>query len=137
MNFTEKDYQDLLKLADIIEKKEFFNKLDFFGRLSFDLPEDKKDGSQFNLSQYFFDCGMPACAASHALCEFPKRFKFTRYVKGHTVIDNVDFAQAFNLDEYEALEITMPSSYSSENPKPKTVARRIRMIAQKALEAKP
>jgi len=128
MKFTKKDYRDLLKLADIIEKKEFFNQKDNLGRNQFDLPEDKRDQSQFNLGQYFFNCGMPACADGHAFCEFPKRFMG---------VDRDDFAKAFNLEDYEALEITQPHKYSGANPKPKTVAKRIRMIAQKALEAKP
>jgi len=132
MKFTKEDYRDLLKLADIIEKKEFFNQKNWENHQSFDLPEDKRNRSQFNLGQYFFNCGRPACAAGHAFCEFPKRFMGV-----HRNIDNDDFADAFNLERDEAVEITQPRRYSSENPKPKTVAKRIRKIAQKALEVKP
>ena len=57
MKFTKKDYLDLLKLADIIEKKEFFNKKTPDGYLQETLPEDKRDGNQFNLGEWFFNCG--------------------------------------------------------------------------------
>jgi len=136
MKFTKKDYQDLLKLADIIEKKDFFNHKNFNGKNLFNLPEDKRDRSQFNLGQYFFNCGMPACAAGHAIYEFPKRFRRLKVID-RRLVDNDDFAIAFNLEKYEAIEITQPHKYSGANPKPKTVAKRIRVIAQKALEAKP
>jgi len=145
MKFTKKDYRDLLKLADIIEKKEFFNQKDEYRNSIATLPEDKRNGSQFNLQAWFFDCGMPACAAGHAVCEFPKRFGYNGYVKGKREDKNGNrlevnfdsFADAFNLDYYDGIEITDYEKYFSENPKPKTVAKRIRMIAQKALEAKP
>jgi len=128
MKFTKEDKRDLLKLADIIEKKEFFNKKERpSGNYSFNLPKDKRDGSQFNLGQYYFDCGMPACAAGHAVCEFPKRFNNL----GVKRTDSMVFAEAFNLGYQDAFEITIPTRYHSNNPKPKTVANRIRMIVKK------
>jgi len=81
MKFTKADKRDLLKLADIIEKKEFFNRKYVDGSQSFDLPEDKRDGNQFNLKDWFFHCGMPACAAGHAVCHFPGRFGYNGYIK--------------------------------------------------------
>jgi len=130
MTFTKKDERDLLKLADIIEKKEFFNRKDKHGYCEFSLPEDKRDGKQFNLGQYYFDCGMPACAAGHAVKEFPERFYHD------LCVNNAIFAEAFNLDKQDGLEITMPTRYHSKNPTPKTVANRIRMIVKRQ-EIKP
>jgi len=127
MKFTKEDKRDLLKLADIIEKKEFFNKKN--------LPEDKRDGSQFNLEQWFFECGMPSCAAGHAVCEFPERFGCGKRVKNGVKIylRHHDFAEAFNLDADDSLEITDVDQYpdSLESPEPIEVANKIRMIVKR------
>ena len=54
---NKKDKQDLLKLADIIEKKHFFNKKTI-DSISTDvtktLPENKRDGSYFNFTESLF-----------------------------------------------------------------------------------
>jgi len=132
MTFTKEDKRDLLKLADIIEKKEFFNRKNKQGYLEFSLPEDKRDGNQFNLGRYYFNCGMPACAAGHSVCEFPNRFPdFVSFG-----VDRWIFANAFNISDAEAFLITDPSSYRGENPTPKIVANRIRMIVKRQ-EIKP
>jgi len=140
MKFTKEDKRDLLKLADIIENKEFFNKKDIHGDLAI-LPKAKRDGSQFNLQDWFFTCGMPACAAGHAVCEFPERFGYTGYVKekredktGREIyVNHDDFYKAFNLDEDDSLEITDVDHYtdSGGNPEPEEVADRIRMIVKR------
>jgi len=141
MTFTKEDKRDLLKLADIIEKKEFFNERDEDNYLVETLPEAKRDGSQFNLQDWFFNCGMPACAAAHAVCEFPERFGYTGYVREkredkdgiRICVDHDDFAEAFNLDIDDSLAITNKDQYpeSCENPEPEEVADRIRMIVKR------
>ena len=132
---NKKDKQDLLKLADIIEKKHFFNKKTI-DSISTDvtktLPENKRDGSYFNLQHWFFDCGMPACVAGHAVVEFPKRFGYSKTIPfkpGLDILSPLDFMHAFNLDNhYKAWIITMADAYKSKNPNPKTVAKRIREV---------
>ena len=138
MKFTKEDKRDLLKLADIIEKKEFFNKTDENGELG-SLPENKRDGNQFSLKEYFFGCGMPACVAGNAVCEFPERFGYDGYVRekrsdktGKRIyVNHTGFALAFNLRGYDSLKITDVMQYPGGNPKPKTVANKIRMIVKK------
>jgi len=139
MKFTKDDELDLLKLADIIEKKEFFNKKNSSGESLFNLPEDKRNGSQFNLGQWFFNCGMPACAAGHAVCEFPERFGYDGYTEqtredkqGRWIrVTHRTFAFAFNISLMDSEKITYSDEYKSDNPRPKTVANRIRMIVKR------
>ncbi len=129
---NKKDKQDLLKLADIIETKEFWNKKDEDGDILYCLPENKRDGKQFNLEQWFFYCGMPSCAAGHAFVNFRERFYEEISVNSGT------FARAFGLRYEDSARITWPDSYSSKNPTPKTVAKRIReVVSQIKVETKP
>lgn len=133
---NKEDKRDLLKLADIIEGKKFFNAKKAF-RSSFVkkcLPENKRDGMQFNLQHWFFDCGMPSCVAGHAVVEFKERFGYSNinpFKPGINRIDSFDFGRAFNLAYADAHRITMPNSYKGANPTPKTVARRIREVVAK------
>ena len=142
MKFKKEDRRDLLKLADIIEKKDFFDEEDAEGYLVEILPAEKRDGSQFNLKEYFFGCGMPCCAAGHAICEFPERFGYIGCVRekradktGKRLYVNHDnFAAAFHLHKKDSYKITDPLFYpdSGQNPKPKEVAHRIRLIVKRA-----
>ena len=135
---TKSDKHDLLKLADIIETKEFWNKKTTDGYLDESLSEDKRDGSQFNLQEWFFSCGMPSCAAGHAICEFPERFGYAGRKKGkredldgnYFYVDHEDFAEAFNLDLKDSERITSTELYKGKNPKPQTVAKRIRQVVK-------
>ena len=129
---NKKDKQDLLKLADIIETKEFWNKKTEKGAIVSCLPENKRDGKQFNLREWFFDCGMPACAAGHAFVNFEERFS-----ENDSLVDSGSFAKAFNLSSKDSEKITWPDSYSSKNPKPKTVAKRIREVVSQIKVTKP
>jgi len=124
MNFSKEDERDLLKLADIIETKEFWNEKDVDGIIVSELPEDKRDGSQFSLENWFFDCGMPSCVGGHGKVEFPGRFTKAE-------ISEEVFAEAFNISLFHSKQITMPNRYKSKNPKPKTVAKRIREVVSR------
>ena len=136
--FGLKDELDLLRLADIIEGKEFFNNKDEFGNVKGCLPKDKRDGTQFSLQNWFFDCEMPACVGGHGFVEFPKRFSFLNTNSKAPFIGPRDFGRAFNLVYDYAYYITMPSEYKSKNPNPKTVAKRIReIVSQIKLENTP
>ena len=140
---NKEDKRDLLKLADIIEGKKFFNQKKKDGLISVTscLPENKRDGTQFSLKNWFFDCGMPACVAGHAIVEFPERFGYSKINPHNPDMHGIcfgDFCDAFNLPYFDARHITMPDEYEGENPNPKTVAKRIReVVSQIKLENTP
>lgn len=83
-------------------------------------PSDK----QFTLEVWYFECGMPACAGGRAQTLFPNLFPLGK------CNDTDDFAYAFSITAQQAKRICLSSYYKSENPRPKTVARRIREIVE-------
>jgi len=92
-------------------------KLSSFGYVAYNstLPDDKQDTTRFTISEWEFDCGMPACVAGHAKFIF----KWTKFDW------DFKFKDFFGLSEKEKNWITEVGSYKSLNPTPKTAAKHI------------
>lgn len=113
--------KQLLELADHIETLHYRRWT--IGGSRFGVSKRWPSDKQFSLLGWHFDCGMAACAGGHAAKLFPNIFPY-----GLTW--TLTFADGFNISLEQASQICLPNHYESENPKPKTVANRIREIVE-------
>ena len=82
---------------------------------------------------------MPACVAGHGVYEFPARFGYIELENKYDLsrhVNHASFAKAFGLPLPKGVKITSKYSYKGENPRPRTVARRIRQVVN-SIEVKP